>query len=683
MAYRFLKGSTALTVILSLTVPPLPLTAQTGADNADGAMQEVAADEETLRRAEEAQAAAARAAAEAEAAAAQANAAATSAAADNAGPDDDALLRAAEEEAARAAAAAEEAARAAAEAAAAEVEAQAITPPPEPAETQAEPERAEEPAPDAAPAAEAPEPAAPEPETAETPAPDAEPRPEDETLADPAPEAEPRPQDEAVTEAERDGELRPEDETVADPMPEAEPRPEGDTVADPQPGAEPRPEDETVADPMPEAAPLPEDETVADPMPEAEPRPEGETVADPLPEAETRPQDEAVTDPAPGETDTATPPEAIAPEQVLPEAAILGLIAPDAEAPPPAAAGETPDPDAPPVVTTTVVTNEDVRASDEEFEVIPSAAAPTQERASRSSGLTSLEKAALVGIAGLAVGAVLIGGSRVASNSGDRVIIERPDGSYRVLKDDDALLRRPGSTLRAESFGDGSTRTVVLRDDGSEVITVRDASGRVLRRSVIDPFGTETQLFDDTRSYAPVDITTLPRREARMDLMGSGDPESLRLALALAEQQDLGRAFSLQQVREIVDVRELAPEITLDAITFQTASSVVRPEMAVRLREVGLLMRDMIAENPREMFLVEGHTDAVGGAAYNLALSDRRAESVALALTEYFDVPPENLVVQGYGKAHLKVQTQLAEEANRRVAVRRITPLLGWAVATA
>ncbi len=334
-------------------------------------------------------------------------------------------------------------------------------------------------------------------------------------------------------------------------------------------------------------------------------------------------------------------------------------------------------------MTTTVVTNEDVRASDEEFEVIPSAAAPTQERASRSSGLSSLEKAALVGIAGLAVGAVLIGGSRVASNSGDRVIIERPDGSYRVLKDDDALLRRPGSTLRTESFGDGSTRTVVLRDDGSEVITVRDASGRVLRRSVIDPFGTETQLFDDTRTYAPVDITTLPRREARMDLMGSADPESLRLALALAEQQDLGRAFSLQQVREIVDVRELAPEITLDAITFQTASSVVRPEMAVRLREVGLLMRDMIAENPREMFLVEGHTDAVGGAAYNLALSDRRAESVALALTEYFEVPPENLVVQGYGKAHLKVQTQAAEEANRRVAVRRITPLLGWAVASA
>ncbi|KKL12293.1 hypothetical protein LCGC14_2537190, partial [marine sediment metagenome] len=63
-------------------------------------------------------------------------------------------------------------------------------------------------------------------------------------------------------------------------------------------------------------------------------------------------------------------------------------------------------------------------------------------------------------------------------------------------------------------------------------------------------------------------------------------------------------------------------------------------------------------------------------AAYNLALSDRRAESVALALTEYFAVPPENLVVQGYGERFLRVQTEGSEQANRRATVRRITPLL-------
>jgi outer membrane protein OmpA-like peptidoglycan-associated protein len=60
----------------------------------------------------------------------------------------------------------------------------------------------------------------------------------------------------------------------------------------------------------------------------------------------------------------------------------------------------------------------------------------------------------------------------------------------------------------------------------------------------------------------------------------------------------------------------------------------------------------------------------------NLALSDRRAETVALALAEYFDIPPENMVIQGYGEEELRIDTQANEPRNRRVAVRIITPLL-------
>jgi outer membrane protein OmpA-like peptidoglycan-associated protein len=76
------------------------------------------------------------------------------------------------------------------------------------------------------------------------------------------------------------------------------------------------------------------------------------------------------------------------------------------------------------------------------------------------------------------------------------------------------------------------------------------------------------------------------------------------------------------------------------------------------------------------MFLIEGHTDAVGSDESNLVLSDRRAESVARLLSDRFGVPPENLVTQGYGERYLKIQTQAAEPLNRRVTVRRITPLV-------
>ena len=74
--------------------------------------------------------------------------------------------------------------------------------------------------------------------------------------------------------------------------------------------------------------------------------------------------------------------------------------------------------------------------------------------------------------------------------------------------------------------------------------------------------------------------------------------------------------------------------------------------------------------------MIEGYTDAVGQDIDNLSLSDRRAEAVAVALTQEFKVPAENLVTQGYGEEYLKVPTQGPERANRRVAVRRITPLI-------
>ena len=74
--------------------------------------------------------------------------------------------------------------------------------------------------------------------------------------------------------------------------------------------------------------------------------------------------------------------------------------------------------------------------------------------------------------------------------------------------------------------------------------------------------------------------------------------------------------------------------------------------------------------------MIEGYTDATGNPDDNLSLSDRRAEAAAVALTEQFQVPAENLVTQGYGAEYLKIPTDGPERLNRRVAVRRITPLI-------
>lgn len=414
-----------------------------------------------------------------------------------------------------------------------------------------------------------------------------------------------------------------------------------------------------------------------EPAPAEEPTP---TAADPEPAPAT--EEAPVTDIAEDTTaDTSTAPEpemsaaAQAAETLLEKA--LDAEAGDGAPLAAAALAATADNEADAEMTEETVTENTARTSDEDF----SNSVNGQAKASsddEKKGLTNVEKAALADLAALAVGAVLKNGSEVAVNSGDRVVLQQPDGSYRVIKDDGALLRQPGTTVRTQSFNDGSSRTISTRPDGAEIMTIYDSQKRIIKRTRIEPNGDEYVLVDDSRGAEPVEVTELPEVSVT-DTATATDRDAL--AAALARQAETSRSFTLSQVRQIAPVRALAPAVSVENVTFATGSAAIRPQQAEELATLGTAIRERIAENPREVFLVEGHTDAVGSAAYNLALSDRRAESLALALTEYFDVPSENLVIQGYGEEYLKISTAGAEEENRRATVRRITDLLRTASA--
>jgi outer membrane protein OmpA-like peptidoglycan-associated protein len=325
------------------------------------------------------------------------------------------------------------------------------------------------------------------------------------------------------------------------------------------------------------------------------------------------------------------------------------------------------------------ITDDEIRTSRDDFasrlllNFEPETAEP------RASGRRDLERAGLAALGGLAVG-MMINRNRVVARSDERVVVDRGEGDLAIWRDDDVILRERGATRRIERYDDGSTLSRWQRTDGSQVVTIRDATGRVLWRERILPDGTSVQLIDDMREVEPIDRSVLPPPRTReLRISQRTDPE---LALAMLEEAEadaraLERGFTLRQVREVRELRELVPMLSPDPITFETNRANVRADEAPKLMQVGRLMERLIEQNPREVFLVEGHTDATGPAAYNLGLSDRRAESVALALTEFFDVPPENLVIQGYGERYLRIPTLEAEERNRRVVIRRVTPLMG------
>ena len=149
-----------------------------------------------------------------------------------------------------------------------------------------------------------------------------------------------------------------------------------------------------------------------------------------------------------------------------------------------------------------------VRTSAQDFATAIDGAAASAAQDGGRSGLSNIEKALLLGLGAVVVGSVLRNGDRVVANTGDRVVVEGTQG-LTVYKDDDALLRQPGATMRTETFSDGSSRTTLDRTDGSQVVTIRDPRGRVLRRAVVYADGTQYELFDDLQPVPAVDVRQL------------------------------------------------------------------------------------------------------------------------------------------------------------------------------
>jgi OOP family OmpA-OmpF porin len=78
---------------------------------------------------------------------------------------------------------------------------------------------------------------------------------------------------------------------------------------------------------------------------------------------------------------------------------------------------------------------------------------------------------------------------------------------------------------------------------------------------------------------------------------------------------------------------------------------------------------DYLRRNPQTVMTIEGHTDSVGPAEYNMKLSERRAESVRDRLVNTLNVDPDRLTTKGYGetKPIADNDTKQGRKKNRRV----------------
>ena len=130
------------------------------------------------------------------------------------------------------------------------------------------------------------------------------------------------------------------------------------------------------------------------------------------------------------------------------------------------------------------------------------------------------------------------------------------------------------------------------------------------------------------------------------------------------------RAQLAQAQQELADLKAQQTDrgmvVTLADVLFDTGQASLKAGADLTLDHLARYMRD----NPHTRILIEGFTDSVGSDAYNDALSQRRADSVAAALVSR-GVPEDAVRATGRGKSFPVASNDSAvgRQQNRRVQI--------------
>ncbi|WP_417424035.1 OmpA family protein [Hoeflea sp.] len=530
-------------------------------------------------------------------------------------------------------------------------EAPAESMPAEDPAAKAEPEAPTEPAVEA-PAA--PEPAAPEKEVL----------PKAEAPAEPAPEASAEPAAKPAP-AESAAEAAPADEPSTEPAAEAEPavKPATEPAAETNVKPEPKPDAAPAAETVPAPEPKPDTTPENAPTPQAKPNATAEPTAEPAADATAE-------QPAPAKQPAAEPAEEVLTLPVEDGAPVLDSAKEDAE---PAKAGEAPaparsKPSARPAA---------APKSDAEAQAPAANDRRAPERAMSEQGERVKERPVRERQTDVTI----------INQIDNRTIIE-VDNRTIIEHDDDQRLRAGSDEVYYEQLRGGRVREVIVRPNGVQLVTITNRWGDVIQRTRVMPDGQEYVLFyanarsdgsreafvDPGRELPPLQLS-IPIDEYILEATVA-EPSAYLEFLMEPPVEQVERLYSVEEVRYSARIRDKVRRIDLDSLTFEFGKATIAEDQIQQLSNVADAMEEILENNPAETFLIEGHTDAVGRDEANLVLSDKRAETVAVALTDVFGIPPENLVTQGYGERYLKVRTEAPERLNRRVTIRRITPLV-------
>jgi outer membrane protein OmpA-like peptidoglycan-associated protein len=150
------------------------------------------------------------------------------------------------------------------------------------------------------------------------------------------------------------------------------------------------------------------------------------------------------------------------------------------------------------------------------------------------------------------------------------------------------------------------------------------------------------------------------------------NPLALRWAIGNRRLQTIKVSYPVGQTTSARIERDLSKQgrAVLYGIYFEFASDRMTAESDPVMAQIASVLQ----ENPSWSLAIEGHTDNLGGDAFNLDLSKRRAAAVKRALVGRYKVAPSRLQTNGYGASRPKDANDTLEgrARNRRVELMKV-----------
>lgn len=195
----------------------------------------------------------------------------------------------------------------------------------------------------------------------------------------------------------------------------------------------------------------------------------------------------------------------------------------------------------------------------------------------------------------------------------------------------------------------GATRGLVLTNPGPNAVTPL----------AIDAHGEATAAPPSPPATATQNIQSAP-----------DESEVAQPPATAAKEESPSSAVSAETTADPQTYWKLPPSDQINVrVTFAFDSAAIAMDQKPALRQLCRIVKEMDIKLVR----VIGHTDAVGGAAYNQQLSMLRAKEVARFFTDECQIPLERLEAVGVGEQFLLNAKNPKADENRRVEFQAVS----------